>query len=89
MESTATIHIDSGAASALRSGGVSLLAAGITSIDSTFERRDAVEVIDPTGEVVAKGLARIASEALDRGEGGVVVHVDDMVVLAEPPIEVI
>ena len=89
LETEAKVHIDAGAALALRKGGVSLLAAGVDSVSGSFERRDAVEVIDPNGDTVAKGLARLASSGLKELATGVVLHVDDMVILAEPFAEVV
>ncbi|NNC80272.1 MAG: glutamate 5-kinase [Acidimicrobiales bacterium] len=85
----ATIIVDDGARRALEKGGTSLLAAGVVSASGTFERRDAVELADPHGEVFAKGVTRISGEDLDAARNGangsarpVVVHVDDLVVLA-------
>lgn len=81
MPSVATLTVDAGARTALEQGGRSLLAAGVTSTSGAFERRDPIEVADPSGEVFAKGIARIGSAELPE-HVGVVIHVDDMVVLA-------
>ena len=51
------IHVDAGAADALRSRGVSLLGVGVTRADGAFGAGDAVEVVGPDGEVVARGLS--------------------------------
>lgn len=90
------IHIDAGAAAALRSRGVSLLAVGVTRADGRFGVGDAVEVIDPEGEVVARGLSNydvadvvrlagrstaVAVESLGAGYAREVIHRDDLVVL--------
>jgi len=90
------IHVDAGAVDALRSRGVSLLAVGVTRADGRFGAGDAVEVVGPDGEVVARGLsnydvadvARLAgrstAEATKRFGGGYareVIHRDDLVVL--------
>lgn len=51
------IHVDAGAVEALRSRGVSLLGVGVQRADGTFGAGDAVEVVGPDGEVVARGLS--------------------------------
>ena len=48
--------VDDGALTALRSGK-SLLPAGVTGVEGSFERGDAVLVCAPSGQVVARGLA--------------------------------
>jgi len=86
--------IDDGAARALIEGGRSLLAAGVVSVEGAFQPDDAVEVLDPTGTVIAKGLARYpasrASEWIGRRSEQLpddlareLIHRDDMVVLGE------
>ncbi len=81
MPSVATLTVDEGARNALEQGGRSLLAAGVVAAVGEFDRRDPIEVADPTGEVFAKGIARVSSADLP-DHVGVVVHVDDLVVLA-------
>ncbi len=91
------IHVDAGAAAALRSRGVSLLAVGVTRADGRFGVGDAVEVLDPDGEVVARGLSNydvadvvrlagrstaVAIESLGTGYAREVIHRDDLVVLS-------
>ena len=91
------IHVDTGAAAALRSRGVSLLAVGVTRADGRFGVGDAVEVIDPDGEVVARGLSNydiadvvrlagrstaVAVESLGTGYAREVIHRDDLVVIS-------
>jgi glutamate 5-kinase len=49
------IQVDAGAAAALRRGR-SLLPAGVTHAEGVFERGDAVDVVDPQGVVIARGL---------------------------------
>jgi glutamate 5-kinase len=55
------IHIDPGAADALRSGR-SLLAAGATRIEGRFARGDLIVVVGPDGGQLARGLAEYASD---------------------------
>jgi glutamate 5-kinase len=91
------IHVDAGAAAALRSRGVSLLAVGVTRADGRFGVGDAVEVVDPDGEVVARGLSNydvadvvrlagrstaVAVESLGTAYAREVIHRDDLVVLS-------
>lgn len=82
------ITIDGGAVRALSTDGRSLLAAGVAQVDGPFERGEAVEVVDESGELVAKGIVRIGSGALVDAAGkhssqlgGEVIHRDDMVIL--------
>jgi len=49
------VHVDAGAAKAL-AGGSSLLAAGVTQVDGTFHRGDAIAVLGPDGVTLARGL---------------------------------
>jgi len=86
------VAVDAGARRALEHGK-SLLAAGVTAVDGDFEPGDPIELRDQTGEVFAKGLARHASreiepvvgrrsEDLPDGAPTMVVHTDDLVVIA-------
>lgn len=85
-----SIVVDTGARDALMSGGRSLLAVGISSVDGAFDTGSAIEVRSPDGELIGKGLARVAASDLLRmitghgvEPGLVVVHRDDLVVLAD------
>jgi glutamate 5-kinase len=90
------IHVDAGAADALRRRGTSLLGVGVTRADGGFAVGDAVEVLDPDGRVVARGLSNYdvadvvriagrstaaATEAFGAGYAREVIHRDDLVVL--------
>ncbi|MDX1710117.1 MAG: glutamate 5-kinase [Rhodovibrionaceae bacterium] len=55
------LHLDAGAARALKQGR-SLLPAGVTSVEGRFERGDAVLVVDPEGREIARGLTAYSSE---------------------------
>jgi glutamate 5-kinase len=89
------VRVDAGAARALKAGK-SLLAAGVTGVAGRFERGDAVDVIDPDGVTVARGVSAYSSEDAARligkqsdafetilGYRGrpALIHVDDMVLL--------
>ena len=75
------ICVDAGARRALESGGVSLLAAGLVSVEGEFSADDAVEIIDGSGQVFAKGLVRVSSDAMTAEGSTVLVHADDLVIL--------
>jgi glutamate 5-kinase len=88
LASDGAITVDDGAVRAIRSGGRSLLAVGVTGVRGAFERGSAVEVVDPTGALIAKGISRFAAGELGeaRGQhtsevGSEVIHRDDLVVL--------
>jgi glutamate 5-kinase len=90
------LHVDPGAAEALRTRGVSLLSVGISRVEGSFVAGDAVEVVDPNGVVLARGLVNYdaaelppllgrSTRELARELGAEyereVVHRDDLVVL--------
>lgn len=75
-----SMHVDEGAAAAVRCGGTSLLAVGLTDVEGDFDRDDIVSVIAPDGSTVAWGRsAYSAAEArLAAGRTGVapLIHAD-------------
>lgn len=56
-----TLHIDAGAVRALRESGGSLLAKGLLRAAGNFDAGDAVAIIGPDGQAVARGITRFAS----------------------------
>lgn len=56
MTARGRITVDAGAEAALAKGS-SLLAAGATAVDGRFVRGDVVEILGPSGEIIARGLA--------------------------------
>jgi len=65
-----TIRVDDGAARALARDGSSLLPVGVVAVDERFERGDTVEIRDRDGsKVLARGLASLAADELDRIKG--------------------
>lgn len=62
------LRVDAGAASALKRGK-SLLPAGVTGVDGTFERGDAVVVRDSDGLELARGLTAYSSIDANRIRG--------------------
>ncbi len=92
LPASGRIHVDAGAREALVTRNRSLLAVGIRSVEGSFGEGDAVELIDDSGALIGKGIARRSAESVRRIQGmrsgdhedaGVVVHRDDLVVLAE------
>lgn len=90
--SAGRVVVDEGARRALERGGVSLLPAGVLSVQGDFEIDDAVEVADVDGRVFAKGLVRAdaataaamagrRSAELHEGASPYLVHADDLVLL--------
>jgi glutamate 5-kinase len=61
LKPAGVLHVDAGAAKALRSGK-SLLPAGVTRVEGRFDRGDAVIVRDPDGVEIARGLAAYSGE---------------------------
>lgn len=53
--------LDAGATTAIRERGTSLLPIGVTSVVGEFIAGDTVELISPTGEVIARGLVAFDS----------------------------
>lgn len=86
------LEVDAGAAQALLDGKRSLLAVGITGVHGGFGPDSAVEVTDPEGAIIGKGLVSMSARDVERSigrhsseVGGVVVHRDDLVVLNRGP----
>lgn len=68
-KSSGVIHIDDGALEALSSHGRSLLPAGITAVQGSFQRGDTVTIMGPRTRVHARGIARYSSEDLRKIRG--------------------
>lgn len=58
------VHVDAGAARALRQGGRSLLPAGIVAVDGDFDIGDMLRIMDPDGEPVGVGLSNYSGKEL-------------------------
>lgn len=90
------VVVDVGAVRALTVGGKSLLPPGIRDVSGTFDSGDLVAVESEDGTEIARGLVRYPSDALRKilgrrmhevadilgDEGEVVIHRDDLVVIA-------
>ncbi|WP_129669833.1 glutamate 5-kinase [Phytoactinopolyspora endophytica] len=90
------LHLDTGAVRAVVERRKSLLPAGITAVDGSFTAGDPVDIVDPEGAVVARGLVnydaaelppllgrstRELAQELGMEYEREVIHRDDMVVL--------
>lgn len=64
-----SVTVDDGAAKALVSRGSSLLAVGIREVDGQFAEGDVLDVCDPSGMVVARGIAEADSDVLELAAG--------------------
>lgn len=63
------IQVDKGAEQALRSRGKSLLAAGVTRVEGSFQTGAVVEVVDASGTLLGTGLSEFSSEDLGLIQG--------------------
>ncbi len=67
--SSAKIIVDEGAVEAVRDRGKSLLASGVNAITGSFKVKDLVQVFDPEGNEVARGLVNYTSRELRKIQG--------------------
>lgn len=84
------VVVDSGATRALLDGGKSLLAVGVSSVEGSFGAESAVEVAGDDGFLIGKGLVAMSADQIrlsvgrhSSEVGGVVIHRDDLVLLAK------
>ena len=95
LNSSGVIYVDQGASQALNNGK-SLLAAGITKIEGSFNKGENILVVDQNKKHLARGLASFNSEEIDKIKGkqsneiekilgylskSEIIHKDDMVML--------
>lgn len=86
LEPQGRVSVDAGAVRAITEGKRSLLPVGVSNVEGDFGVRDAVEVLNPEGRVIAKGIVRISAHqcrSLRRSAQPTVelIHRDDLVVL--------
>jgi glutamate 5-kinase len=72
------IRVDAGAARALAAGRASLLPGGVVEASGDFHRGDLVEVVDPSGRVVARGLSQYGAVDVRRLAGRHSRDIDDL-----------
>jgi glutamate 5-kinase len=90
-----TVHLDSGAAAALREKGRSLLPSGVKQVEGSFGAGECVRCLAPDGAEVARGLVNYSAAELRKIQGAhtrdidsilgykvsdEVIHRDDMVI---------
>ena len=88
------VVVDDGARAAVVERNGSLLAAGVKSVEGSFQPGDAVDIVDDKGRTVARGLVGFSSDELQKiagmgseavskeiGDAREVVHRDELVVL--------
>ena len=63
------VYLDQGAVEAVRHGGKSLLAAGITAVEGNFQANDAVQVCDRSGTEFARGIVNYSHIELSQIQG--------------------
>lgn len=63
------LYLDQGAVKAIRQAGRSLLAAGIAEVEGEFQRQDAVQLCDQTGQEIARGIVNYSSLELQKIRG--------------------
>ena len=75
------VHVDAGAARALREGGTSLLAVGVLDVGGSFDAGDAIEIV-AGGELVGKGISNYSADELRRVRGLKTAEVREILPLA-------
>ncbi|MBD2741080.1 glutamate 5-kinase [Coleofasciculus sp. FACHB-1120] len=63
------LYLDHGAIAAICQAGKSLLAAGISVVEGDFQASDAVQLCDPQGREIARGLVNYSSDELQQIRG--------------------
>lgn len=96
-KSTGHITIDTGAVKALTERGKSLLPSGMTTVSGVFKRGDTVEIFDPAGNAIGRGLCNFDAEdctkligcqgsdinkILNRNADEVVIHRNNLVIIS-------
>lgn len=67
--SEGSIQIDQGAAKALVEKGKSLLAKGVIKTEGTWERKEIVRIVNLLGEEIARGVAELSSDEVEKVKG--------------------
>ena len=62
--SSGKLVLDAGAVKALLERGVSLLPAGVTAVEGTFDAGETVDLVDSDGKVIARGIVNFDSEEI-------------------------
>jgi glutamate 5-kinase len=75
LQARGRVVVDDGAAAALRSGGRSLLPAGVTRCEGSFTRGDVIQVYNEAGQHLASGTANYSSDEVARIAGRHSAHI--------------
>jgi len=62
--SSGKLMLDAGAVKALIEKSVSLLPAGVTAIEGTFDAGDTVDLVDASGKIIARGIVNFDSDEI-------------------------
>lgn len=62
--SSGKLVLDAGAVKALIEKNVSLLPAGVTAVEGTFDAGDTVDLVDTAGKIIARGIVNFDSEEI-------------------------
>ncbi len=62
LQMAGRLHLDEGAAGALRESGKSLLPVGVAAVEGAFSRGEVVACLDPQGREIARGLVNYAAD---------------------------
>lgn len=62
LQTKGSLHLDEGAARALKAGGNSLLAIGVTAVEGSFRRGEMVRCLGAAGNELARGLSNYNSD---------------------------
>jgi len=60
------VHIDDGACDAILQNGSSLLASGIVRTEGDFAKAEIISIVNPQGNVIAKGVTRFKASDLEK-----------------------
>jgi glutamate 5-kinase len=79
------IHIDEGATHKLRYSGASLLAVGIVRTSGDFERGAIVQLVSPSSQSIAVGIANYGSQEIKKLIGSHSKHIEDILGYSHGP----
>ncbi|MGC9524758.1 MAG: glutamate 5-kinase [Limnospira sp.] len=72
------LYLDPGAVRAIREGGKSLLAAGVTRVEGGFQPHDAVQLCDGGDREIARGLVNYSSAEMEKIRGSRSEHIPEI-----------
>lgn len=69
LQLSGSLQLDSGASHVIRSGGASILAVGVVSVQGDFKRGDLIACIDSDGKEIARGLVNYSAQETCKIQG--------------------